>query len=124
MPSSSSSSRLQLSLWYSGAKAKDYALSGQEQQALEQEIKEINIAIEGYKMAFDEIWHMKIWNEVGKEQLPDYFEYLPDKFNKYFTACRNIIRKMKINKAKSDAAEKRTDALYEYSKVSEEEAAS
>ena len=60
-------------------------VSGQEQQALEQEIKEINIAIEGYMMAVDEILHMKTSNEVGKEHLPDYFKYLPAKFNKYFT---------------------------------------
>ena len=93
-------------------KAKDHAL--------EQVIREINIAIdnhiEGYKMAVNEILRMIISNEVGKEHFPDYFEYLPDKFNQYFITGRNIVIEMKINKAKSHAAEKKElyDAPYEY----------
>ena len=86
--------------------------------ALEQEIKEINIAIdnqiEGYKMAVDEILRMKMSSEAGKkEHFPDYFEYLPDKFNQHFITGRNIVREMRINKAKekaaATAAEKRVD---------------
>ena len=85
--------------------------------ALEQEIKEINIAIdnqiEGYKMAVDEILRMKMSSEAGKkEHFPDYFEYLPDKFNQHFITGRNIVREMRINRAKkaaATAAEKRDD---------------
>ena len=86
---------------------------------LEQEIKEINIAIdnqiEGYKMAVDEILRMKMSSEAGKkEHFPDYFEYLPDKFNQHFITGRNIVREMRINRAKKTAAaaaaaEKRDD---------------
>ena len=81
---------------------------------LEQEIKEINIAIdnqiEGYKMAVDEILRMKMSSEAGKkEHFPDYFEYLPDKFNQHFITGRNVVREMRINKAKEKAAEKRVD---------------
>ena len=85
---------------------------------IEQEIKEINIAIdnqiEGYKMAVDEILRMKMSSEAGKkEHFPDYFEYLPDKFNQHFITGRNIVREMRINKAKekaaATAAEKRVD---------------
>ena len=76
---------------------------------IEQEIKEINIAIdnqmEGYKMAVDEILRMKMSSEAGKkEHFPDYFEYLPDKFNQHFITGRNIVREMRINKAKEKAA--------------------
>ena len=85
---------------------------------IEQEIKEINIAIdnqiEGYKMAVDEILRMKMSSEAGKkEHFPDYFEYLPDKFNQHFITGRNVVREMRINKAKEKAAaaaaEKRVD---------------
>ena len=70
-------------------KAKDHVL--------EQEIREINIAIddqiEGYKMAVNEILLIKISNKGGKNQhFPDYFEYLPDKFNQHFITGRNIVR--------------------------------
>ena len=85
---------------------------------IEQEIKEINIAIdnqiEGYKMAVDEILRMKMSSEAGKkEHFPDYFEYLPDKFNQHFITGRNVVREMRIKKAKEKAAaaaaEKRVD---------------
>ena len=54
-------------------------------------------------------------SEAGKkEHFPDYFEYLPDKFNQHFITGRNIVREMRINRAKKTAAaaaaaEKRDD---------------
>ena len=64
-------------------------------------------------MAVDEILRMKMSSEAGKkEHFPDYFEYLPDKFNQYFITGRNIVREMRINRAKkaaATAAEKRDD---------------
>ena len=65
-------------------------------------------------MAVDEILRMKMSSEAGKkEHFPDYFEYLPDKFNQHFITGRNIVREMRINKAKEKAAaaaaEKRVD---------------